>query len=264
MVAQSAAAGLDVVAITDHDTTAGWSEAAAGLPPGLTLVPGAEVSCRYVDAAGRVGVHLLAYLFDPTEPGFRAARQRLREARVTRARRMVEGLRAAGYDVRWERVQELAGGTVGRPHVAQALVELGAVDSIAAAFTAEWIAPDGRYYVGKDELDVRDAVALVRGAGGVPVLAHPRTARARRWLPDPVVAELAEAGLRGLEIDHPDHSAGARAELRALAGRLGLFATGSSDFHGANKPQRLGAETTSPADYEALVGKATGSAPVTA
>lgn len=257
---------MDVLAITDHDTTAGWVAAVAELPAGLTLVRGAEISCRYDDTTGlRTGVHLLAYLFDPAEPAFRAARAGLRDGRVTRGRRMVERLRADGHDVHWQRVQEIAGGTVGRPHVARALMEVGAVGSIAEAFSADWIAPGGRYYAGKPELELREALGLVRDAGGVPVLAHPRTARARRHLPPQVIAELVGAGLRGLEVDHPDHGPAARAELRALAAGAGLFVTGSSDFHGANKPQlQLAAETTDPAAYEALTAAASGLPPVTA
>lgn len=259
-------AGLDVLALTDHDTTAGWEEALSALLPGLTLVLGAEISCQYADASGtRTGVHLLAYLFDPAEPAFAAARAALRESRIRRGRGMVDRLRADGYDVRWERVLEIAAGTVGRPHVARALMEIGVVPSIAAAFTPEWIGPGGRYYVPKDELQVLDAIALVTGAGGVPVLAHPRTARARRHLSDEVIGELAAAGLRGLEVDHPDHGPDARSQLRALAAGLDLVATGSSDFHGANKPRlRLGAESTEPAAYDALTAAASGRSPVAA
>ncbi len=257
---------MDVLAITDHDTTAGWAVAVAELPAGLTLVRGAEISCRYDDATGkRIGVHLLAYLFDPAEPGFRAARAALRDGRRRRGQRMVERLRADGHDIRWPRVQEIAGGTVGRPHVARALMEVGAVGSIAEAFSPDWIAPGGRYHAAKPELQLRDAIGLVAGAGGVPVLAHPRTDRARRHLPAEVITELAGLGLRGLEVDHPDHGPAARAELRSVAADAGLFVTGSSDFHGANKPElRLAAETTDPAAYEELAAAASGLLPVTA
>jgi predicted metal-dependent phosphoesterase TrpH len=261
----AAAAAVDVLALTDHDTTGGWSAAAAALPNGLTLVRGAEISCRDLDAGGaRIGVHLLAYLFDPTEPVFKAARERLRDGRVTRGRRMVERLRADGHDVTWARVQEIAAGTVGRPHVARALVEIGLVDSIGAAFAPDWIGVGGRYYAGKDELDLPVAIGMVLAAGGVPVLAHPRSAQARRHLSDARIAELAGDGLRGLEVDHADHPPDVRAHLRAMAADLRLVATGSSDFHGANKTQRLGDETTDPAAYEALVAAASGVTPVAA
>ena len=264
LVRRAAAQGLDVLAITDHDTTAGWTEAVDALPAGLTLVRGAEISCRYVDEqGGRVGVHLLAYLFDPVDPDFAAARDRLLAGRVTRAERMVQLLQDGGQDIRWERVREIAHGTVGRPHVALALMEAGAVGSIAEAFSPAWTGPGGPYYVGKEELELTAAIRLVRGAGGVPVLAHPRTARAGRHLPDPVIAEMARVGLAGLEVDHPDHRPDVRLQLRELAGRLDLLVTGSSDFHGDNKPLlQLGAETTSPGQYEMLVAAASGCPPV--
>ena len=251
LVREAAAAGLDVVALTDHDSTAGIAEAGAALPPGLALVPGAEVSCR----AGGVSLHLLAYLFDPQEPAFQAARLELRESRRTRAERMVASLAAAGTGVTWEQVQELAAGAVGRPHVAQALVAHGLVPTVADAFTPEWIGTGGRHWAGKQELDVLDAVRMVRAAGGVPVFAHPGAAARGETVGDDVVAAMAAVGLAGLEVDHVDHDDAAVAHLRGLAADLGLLVTGSSDFHGANKTVRLGERTTAPEAYEALVAQ---------
>ena len=143
LVREAREAGLDVVALTDHDTTAGWDEAAAALPEGLSLVRGAEISC----ASGGISLHLLAYLFDPAEPAFAAARQALRDSRVGRAETMARRLEEAGTGVTWQRVQQLAGGTVGRPHVAQALVEAGCVATVGDAFTPEWIGTGGRFHV---------------------------------------------------------------------------------------------------------------------
>ncbi|MCU1693909.1 MAG: hypothetical protein JWM64_3000 [Frankiales bacterium] len=254
LVAEAAEAGLDVVALTDHDTTGGWDEAAAALPPGLSLVRGAEISC----AADGISLHLLAYLFDPAEPEFAAARKRLRESRVGRAELMARRLEDAGTGVTWTRVQELAGGTVGRPHVAQALVEAGQVATVADAFTREWIGTGGRFHVSKVELDVVEAVRLVVGAGGVAVFAHPAANKRGRTVADDVVRTMADAGLAGLEVDHVDHDDDGRAHLRVLADELGLLTTGSSDFHGANKTVQLGAETTSPASLERIVALATG------
>ena len=251
---EARAAGLDVVALTDHDTTGGWDAAAAALPPGLSLVRGTEVSC----SREGISLHLLAYLFDPAEPAFAAARQALRESRTSRAERMVALLAAAGTGVTWERVQQLASGTVGRPHVAQALVEQGHVGSVGEAFVPEWIGTDGRFYVGKLELDAAEAVGLVAAAGGVSVFAHPRASARGRTVGDHVVAELAAAGLPGVEVDHVDHDEDARAFLRSLAAELDLVPTGSSDFHGANKSVRLGEHTTDEAAYERLVAAATG------
>lgn len=258
--AEARTAGLDVVALTDHDTTAGHAAAAAGLPAGLSLVPGAEISC----VSDGISLHLLAYLFDPAEPVFAAARRELRASRVGRAERMVASLQAAGTGVTWDQVQELAAGTVGRPHVAQALVARGLVPDLAAAFTAEWIGTDGRHWVAKAELDVVAAVRMVTAAGGVSVFAHPGAAARGRTVPDDLYAVLAQAGLAGLEVDHVDHDDPTRAHLRGLAGELGLLVTGSSDFHGDAKAVALGAHTTDEAAYEELVVRATGSAVVAA
>ena len=248
------------MALTDHDTTAGWAAAAAGLPAGVSLVRGAEISCT----TGGISLHLLAYLFDPGEPEFATAREALRESRRTRAQRMVASLEAAGTGVTWEQVQAGAGGTVGRPHVAQALVAAGLVPALADAFTPEWIGTGGRHWAGKLELDVLEAIALVRGAGGVAVFAHPEASARGRTVGDDAVAAMAQAGLAGLEVDHVDHTPPAREHLRGLAAELGLLPTGSSDFHGANKTVALGAHTTSRQAYEALVAQATGVPVVTA
>ncbi len=247
-------AGLDVVALTDHDTTAGLAAAAAALPAGVALVPGAELSCT----SGGISLHLLAYLFDPDEPELAAALATLRESRRTRAQRIVASLAAAGTGVTWEQVSALAAGTVGRPHVAQALVERGVVPTVADAFTADWIGAGGRHGAGRYELDVAEAVALVARAGGVTVFAHPGAAARGRTVPDSLYAELAAVGLSGLEVDHPDHDEPTRRRLRGLAGDLGLVATGSSDFHGAHKTVALAAHTTDEDTYERLVSAARG------
>lgn len=251
----AAAAGLDVVALTDHDTTAGLAAAAAALPRGLTLVGGAEISCR----AGDIPLHLLGYLFDPAEPVFEAARRELREGRVRRAEVMVERLQAAGVPVSWPQVSALAGGgVIGRPHVARALVDAGAVPDVTAAFGPEWIGAGGRFYRPKPALAAVEAVELIRGAGGVAVFAHPGAHRRGPTVGDETVAAMAAAGLFGLEVDHDDHDDATRRHLRGLASELGLAVTGGSDFHGAGKSIGLGAHTTDPASYDALVAQATG------
>jgi predicted metal-dependent phosphoesterase TrpH len=221
-------------------------------------VRGAEVSC----VAGGISLHLLAYLFDPEEPALARELRSLRESRVGRAESMARLLEEAGTGVTWARVQELAGGTVGRPHVAQALIEQGHVATVGEAFSPEWIGTDGRYYVAKRELDVLDAVRLVLGAGGVPVFAHPAAAARGRTVSDDVIVAMAEAGLVGLEVDHVDHDDAARAHLSGLAAELGLLTTGSSDFHGTMKTVRLAAHTTAEESYERLVAAATSGVPV--
>lgn len=255
LVREAREAGLDVLALTDHDTTTGWDAAADALPPGLTLVRGAEISCVH----DGISLHLLAYLFDPDEPALAATLQDMRDSRRRRAEKMARMLEADGTGVTWERVQELAGGTVGRPHVAQALIELGHVADIPGAFAPEWIGTRGRYWVPKTDLDVMDAIRLVVGAGGVTVFAHPAASARGRTVDESVIAEMAEAGLHGLEVDHVDHDLVARVALLGLAADLDLLTTGSSDFHGTNKTVRLGEHTTAPQMYERLVATATGS-----
>jgi predicted metal-dependent phosphoesterase TrpH len=254
LVREAQSAGLDIVALTDHDTTGGWAAAQAALPDGLTLVRGAEISC----VSGTISLHLLAYLFDPAEPVFAAARQELRDSRTTRAARMARMLEADGTGVTWERVQQIAGGTVGRPHVAQALIEQGHVETVPDAFTPEWIGTHGRYWVDKVEIDVLDAVRMVAGAGGVSVFAHPRATVRGRTVDDQVIVDMAAAGLAGLEVYHVDHAPDERRQLLGLATELDLLTTGSSDFHGTAKTVRLGTCTTDEAAYERLVASATG------
>lgn len=259
LVRNAAAAGLDVVALTDHDTTRGHAEAIAALPEGLTLVTGAELSCR----VGGVSMHMLAYLFDPEEPALLAERELVRDDRVPRARGMVARLNALGVPVTWEQVARIAGdGSVGRPHVASALVELGVVPTVSDAFTDRWLADGGRAYVEKHETDPFEAIRLVKGAGGVCVFAHPAAAERGRTVPESVIAELAAAGLDGLEVDHMDHDPDTRARLRGLAKELGLLVTGSSDYHGSRKTVALGEFTTDPEVYGEITRRATGAFPV--
>ncbi|MFD9968092.1 PHP domain-containing protein [Streptomyces sp. NPDC059017] len=259
LVRGAAAAGLDVVALTDHDTVGGHAEAIAALPEGLTLVTGAELSCR----TGGVGLHMLAYLFDPEEPELARERELVRDDRVPRARAMVGRLRELGVPVTWEQVSRIAGdGSVGRPHVAAALVELGVVPDVSAAFTPDWLANGGRAYVEKHELDPFEAVRLVKAAGGVTVLAHPLAVKRGEVVSEDVIARLAAAGLDGIEVDHMDHDEPTRARLRGLAAELGLLPTGSSDYHGSRKTCLLGDFTTDPEVYGEITRRATGAFPV--
>lgn len=257
LVRAAAESGLDVVAITDHDTTAGWEPALRALPAGLSLIRGAEISCRWYGEEPAVPLHLLAYLFDPDFPELVAELTRVRAAREERGERIVALLRADGIDVRWpEILAGAAGGAVGRPHIAQALIRAGLVATTTEAFGPDWLGE--RYRLPKEDIDVFHAVRLVRAAGGVPVFAHPRATRRGRTVPDELIADLAAVGLAGLEADHEDHSPAERAHVRALAGELGLLVTGSSDFHGTHKTVRLGAFTTDPEAYERILAEAGG------
>lgn len=263
LVHNAARAGLDVVALTDHDTVAGHAAAITALravAPELTLVPGAELSCRL----GAVSLHMLAYLFDPTDAALAREMELVRTDRFRRARAMVERCRELGAPITWDQVMRVAGdGAVGRPHVATALVDVGVVASIDEAFTADWIGSEGRAYVEKHELDPFRAVELVREAGGVTVFAHPAAVKRGRVVPEGVLGALADAGLDGIEVDHEDHDAPTRARLRALAAECGLLTTGSSDYHGSRKAVPLGAHTTAPEVLEELLDRATGARPVT-
>ena len=244
VVEAAAAAGLSVVALTDHDSAAGWDEAAeAAAGAGVALVRGAEIST----ISDRVSVHLLAYLHDPTHPALVAELERTRASRLTRLERMAE-LLGEDYPITWEDVLAQTGpdATVGRPHLADALVAAGVVGTRDEAF-ATMLRPGTRYYVPHLAPDTVDAVRAVRAAGGVPVFAHPGASQRGRVLPPETIEELAGAGLAGLEVDHRDHDAPTRARLRDLARALGLLVTGSSDYHGAGKPNRIGENTTDPA-----------------
>jgi predicted metal-dependent phosphoesterase TrpH len=261
LMRDAAAAGLDVVALTDHDTTAGWQAAVAALPPGLTLVRGAELSGRWYGSEPSIGLHLLAYLFDPGYDPLVAELANVRRSRDIRAENIVALLNADDIDITLPEVRAYAaGGTMGRPHIARALIGRGLVGSVDEAFAPEWLGR--RYRLPKTDIDVLTAVRLVEEAGGVSVLAHPRAGSRGHIVPDSLIVDLAVAGLWGLEADHVDHVPEDREHVRLLARDLGLRATGSSDYHGDNKTVRLGACTTDPLVYEDMIATATGIAPV--
>ena len=244
VVESAAAAGLDVVALTDHDTTAGWDEAAeAAERTGVALVRGTEVSAR---SAG-ISVHLLSYLHDPAHPALVAQNDEVRLARSERARTMVR-LLGRDFDVTWDDVlaQTEPGTTIGRPHIADALVHAGYAPDRSAAF-ASILRTGSDYYVPHYAPDALDAIRAVRAAGGVPVFAHPGADVRGRVVGDEVIEEMAAAGLLGLEVHHRDNGPDQQRRLTMMARSLDLFVTGSSDYHGAGKPNRLGENTTDPA-----------------
>lgn len=251
LVAAAVAAGLDVVGLTDHDTTRGWAEAAvAARELGVALVRGVELSCRY----GGRSLHLLSYLHDPEHPDLLAEADQVREARQDRARTMVD-LLARDYPLTWADVEEQTGddATVGRPHIADALVALGVVADRSEAFT-EILATGSPYWVPHHSIRLVDALDLVLEAGGVPVLAHPGASGRGMPVTETEVAELARAGLAGLEVWHRDNPPAEQARLAQLADRFELLATGSSDYHGTGKPNALGEHLTNPMVLELIEG----------
>jgi predicted metal-dependent phosphoesterase TrpH len=225
---------------------------------GIALVPGIELSTR---SASR-SVHVLGYLIDPADPTLVAETARIRTSRRDRAHRIVDAI-AADYPITWDDVlaQTAPGATVGRPHIADALVELGIEPDRSAAFVG--VLHPRRGYVEPHYAPLpAEGVALIRAAGGVPVLAHPGSTREEWVMPDDEVAELVDAGLFGIEADHPENTPGGGRRAAELARHFGLPVTGSSDYHGSGKPNRLGDRTTSADVVDRILAEATGSAPL--
>jgi predicted metal-dependent phosphoesterase TrpH len=254
LVASAAAAGLSVVALTDHDTFDGLAEAmAAGERIGVEVVPGLELSCTLEHQS----VHLLAYGADAADADLAAEMALVRDGRTGRLRPVLARLAELGVPVSEEEVLAFVGSSpsVGRPHIADALVAAGHVKDRKEAFD-RFLADGGPAHVGRYAIDIGRGIDLVHGAGGVAVIAHPWGRGRERLLPPEVLAELvAGHGLDGIEVDHQDHDAAARAGLRQLAERLGVLATGSSDYHGTGKVDHdLGVNTTDPETYAGLCG----------
>ena len=263
LMAAASAAGVDVIAITDHDNTGGWDPALAARPEHLCVIRGAEFSTVARTPSRPVSVHLLGYLFDPDHRAIVTEQARLRQERLRRGMAIVRKMVAAGVPITEGDVMAFADGApIGRPHIGRALVAAGVVASVDEAF-GSYLAGRGPYYVPKADTDLPTAVAMIAAAGGVSVIAHPRGRGEFRALTFEYLKELADLGLGGLEVDHPDHSPAERAELRSIAERLGLLTTGSSDYHGGNKVLRLGQETTGPEALAALIERSSGiTAPV--
>lgn len=260
LVRAAAAAGLDVLGLTDHDTADGWDEAVrAAVDTGISLVRGMEVSTRH---AGGRGVHLLAYLPDPTYPPLVAELDKILQGRDARVPMMIQRLQECGIEIEAADVRRVAGAATatGRPHVADALVELGAVRDREEAF-ARYLSAGRPAYVDRYAAPLAGMVDIVAEAGGVAVVAHPWGRHEPTTLDESAFAELADRGLAGIEVDHQDHDAGARRDLRAIAHNLGLVATGSSDHHGTGKVGHdLGCNTTDPDEFARLIDLAQASA----
>ncbi len=255
LVEAAHAAGLDVVALTDHDTSAGWAaatEAADGV--GITLVRGMEISTKF---QGR-GAHLLAYLPDPTYEPLVLALRKILDGRNQRVPIALERLRELGYDVHLDDVRRVAGNTAayGRPHIADALVASGAFEDRTQVFRA-LLNPGRPAYVDRYAAPLEEMIQTVAAAGGVTVLAHPWGRHGSKAVSPAALERLQGLGLSGIEVDHQDHGVEERQQLRGIADDLGLLATGSSDHHGTGKvDHELGCNTTSPEVYERLLALA--------
>jgi predicted metal-dependent phosphoesterase TrpH len=254
LVANAVRAGLDVVALTDHDSTAGWAEAeqAASELGGITLVRGIEISTMLEGKS----VHLLGYAFDPDDGPLLEELDRVLDGRNGRLPRIVTNLQALGIDITVAEVEAVAANAqaTGRPHVADVLVAKGVVANRDEAFD-RFLMPGRPGYVHRYAAPLETAIGLLKDAGGVAVLAHPWSRGSHRVLTADRIATLAEAGLDGLEVDHNDHDEAARAALRAIAQDLDLVVTGSSDYHGTGKSAAfsLGCHTTDPAELARLL-----------
>ena len=265
LVAHAAAAGVSVLGITDHDTTAGWDQALqAARAHGIGLVPGIEVSTRQlIDSGRRISVHMLAYLPDPNHPQFIGELEKTRSSRINRAKRMVE-LLSEDYPISWDMVRnELdPGATIGRPAIADALVTMGIVPTRSDAFTSI-LHNRSKYYVSDHSLDTLEAIALIRQAGGVSVIAHPLidfpAGASVQDLPEDYFNQLIRAGLDGIEIHHRSVPKMAKSWLSDLAAKHNLIITGSSDYHGlTGKDNRLAENHTSPEMLDRIIDQASG------
>ncbi len=254
LVNKAIAMGLTVLGISDHDTTAGWEEAAQTLRGGLHLVLGSEISCLTHDG---ISVHMLGLLFDQEHQQMQIMLEETRDGRLPRMRKMIEKMRAAGIDISMQDVEAARpeGATLGRPHLADALVNKGVISSRDQAFQG-MLNNNSEFYVSHAAPTPAEAIAMIRSAGGVAVIAHPFASLRGQILQASDFQELIDAGLNGIEVDHRDHNPDERQMLRKLARDLDLVVTGSSDYHGTGKLNALAEFQTSPAEWEKLESQA--------
>jgi predicted metal-dependent phosphoesterase TrpH len=246
--------GLEVLGISDHDTTSGWQEATESLRGNLKLALGAEISCLTDEG---ISVHILGLLFDPLHEQMQTVLEETRDGRLPRMRKMIQKMQAEGFDISIEDVEKAmpAGATMGRPHLADALVFKKIVKSRDEAFT-DLLHNESRFYVSHAAPTPIEAVKLIRRAGGVAVIAHPFASRRGQILGVDDFTELVTAGLNGIEVDHRDQNPSERAILRVIATELDLVITGSSDYHGTGKLNSLAENHTDRAQWEKLEAQA--------
>jgi 3',5'-nucleoside bisphosphate phosphatase len=256
LVAKAERAGMKVLALTDHDTVSGFAEAKGSLTSGMSLVLGSEISCQTEDG---ISVHMLGYLFDPTHGPLAQILATTRENRYARMERIIARLNDAGIDITLEEVlDELSeGATLGRPHLADALVRKNIVKDREEAF-AELLHNRSPYYVAHYSPTPEVAIRMIKDAGGVAVIAHPLASLRGRVISEDSFSSYAAAGLDGIEVSHRDHAPEQREMLEKIANSLSLLRTGSSDYHGNGKLNQLGEFTTDPEQWLALAERATG------
>jgi predicted metal-dependent phosphoesterase TrpH len=254
LINKAHARGITVLGLMDHDTVAGWDEAIMYLRPGMSLVLGSEISCQTLDGTS---VHMLGALFDRENLALSDVLATTRDNRLTRMNRIVDRMNEAGYEISIDDVlaQLAPGATLGRPHLADALIAKKIVASRDEAF-AELLHNNSKFYISHYSPTPEDAIRLIKAAGGVAVIAHPLASLRGRTISIDSFASMVEAGLDGIEISHRDQTEEQRELLREVVAQYGIIATGSSDYHGNGKLNELAEFTTSPEDFEALEARA--------
>jgi 3',5'-nucleoside bisphosphate phosphatase len=254
LINKALATGITTIALTDHDSVAGIAQAQSALRPGISLVAGAEISCQTDDG---ISVHMLGLLFDLEDKDLISTMEKTRENRHGRMQRIIERLNEAGIEISIQDVlAELAqGATLGRPHLADALIKKGVVNSRDEAFS-QMLHNKSKFYVAHYSPKPVEAIKLIKAAGGVAIIAHPMASHRGRTISVETFGDLIEAGLDAIEVDHRDHSPDEKNALIQLARDNNLVMTGASDYHGNGKLNLLGEYTTDPAQWERLEARA--------
>jgi len=250
LINKALAAGISIIGLTDHDSISGWQEATDALRTGISLVPGAEISCQTPDG---ISVHILGLLFDSNNSELMSTLEKTRENRHGRMGKIIARINEAGIDITMDDVLEQLsdGATLGRPHLADALVKKGIVASRDEAFT-QMLHNNSKYYVSHYSPTPEAAIKLIKAAGGVSVIAHPMASHRGRTISLDTFGSIIQAGLDGIEVDHRDHSPEEKSQLIKLANESNLVMTGASDYHGNGKLNTLGEYTTKPEQWEKL------------
>lgn len=257
LINKALAAGISIIGLTDHDSISGWQEATYALRTGISLVPGAEISCQTPDG---ISVHILGLLFDSNNSELMSTLEKTRENRHGRMEKIIARINEAGIDITMDDVLEQLsdGATLGRPHLADALVKKGIVSSRDEAFT-QMLHNNSKYYVSHYSPTPETAIKLIKAAGGVSVIAHPMASHRGRTISLDTFGSIIQAGLDGIEVDHRDHSTDEKSQLIKLANESNLVMTGASDYHGNGKLNTLGEYTTRPEQWEKLESRSNAS-----